>query len=448
MYQPKRQSAAMLALVFFVLSVFPVKRSEALGPLAVLAVAAYDAAGTVVIADVLTSGVSALIGGSIVALAITPSTADAPMRVPLVSDQPTIDAVMPPPAAPATAAKVTKFDWYNNYYYSDCVAAIASNFPRSAGATWQEACSAIGGTASGGGCTKSVAPVSQCNMAETATFLASAVEDCPAGYTESGSSCALVNARAAQPDQKYDVPAAAGGGSGYVAPSSLQEGDAKPAYAAFSGGKVYASGKDSSGRPVQIEYAVSADGTKKYITHYTQMEDATQTTVRTQSITVDSVTGAVTSATTGTAVGSVAPATSVGGVGTVTQGAAVTSGAGSSSSPIVFPSDYARAGEAASAVNTVKTSVDQLKDKFTNSETVDDPTVPDWADHWGATFNPLKAWTMPGHSSQCPVAGFGWNGVTYTIDSHCQLITDHWSALQTASVVVWVISALWILLGA
>lgn len=435
MYQPKRQSAAMMALLVFVFSVFPSKRSEAVVPLVGLAVAALGPSGTVVSADLLVSGVTALIGGSIMALAVTPSTADAPMRVPLVSDQPTIDAAMPPPVVPATVASSPTVMYYGPggaYSYPSAAASCAAGYGPQ-GATCQD-CNASG-----------------CSVyldGNYQTFYSPPwieVSGCPTGYSASGGACGVTAPRAVAADSKYDVPAPVGAG-GFAAPSVAQEADSMPAYASFAGGKVYAQGKNSSGQPVVIEYAKNADGTKTYITHYTQTETSGQTEVKTQSVVVDAATGAVTSAGAQTAVGSIAPATGAGTVPAVTTGAAVTTG--TSSSPIVFPSDYARAGEAASAANTVKTSVDQLKDKFTNSETVDDPTVPDWADHWGATFNPLKAWTMPGHASQCPVAGFGWNGVTYTIDSHCQLITDHWSALQTASVVVWVISALWILLGA
>lgn len=452
----KRIRAFWLAVVFALSVVVPVRQANSAFPLIALGVMAYNAAGAVVTTDILAAGVSALIGGTIVALAITPSTADAPMRVPLVSDQPTIDAVMPPPAAPATAAKVTKFDWYNNFYYSDCVAAIASNFPRSAGATWQEACSAIGGTASGGGCTKSVAPVSQCNMAETATFLAWAVEDCPTGYTQSGSTCVLVNARVAVPDQKYDVPVPAGGGAGYQAPSSGQEGDSMPKYASFSGGKVYASGKDSSGRPVQIEYAVSPDGTKTYITHYTQTEDAAQTTVKTQSITVDRATGQVTGATAATAAGSITAPTSANAVGTVTTGAAITSGA-ASSSPIVFPTDYARAGEAGAAATTINTKLDTLhRDLTEKGADIADPVAPEASAFSNAffngTFGNLLAWRLPAHTSECPTVTFDYmmfsSHQVHHMDAQCTIAEQIRPVLSVVMVVVWTVVALFVLLEA
>lgn len=460
MIQPKRQSAAIMALLVFFFSVFPAKRSEALIPLVGLTVAAIGPGGTLVTADILAAGVSSLIGGSIIALAITPSTADAPMRVPLASDQATIDQAMPPPVAQASTTPNVRYSqgatcsghWgEGSNAAAACVAGSCSE-----AVSWygEPAVSVFSLSYSGSVCSAVIVTTRnsdgyELNRQIQPNRTISANTSCPTGYTASGPVCNLTAVpRAAVPDQKYDVPKPVSAAAGYVAPSTSQEIDSIPKYASFSGGKVYATGKDALGRPTQIEYALNADGSKTYITHYTQMEDATQTTVKTQSVTVDRATGQVTGASTATALGSIASPTAINTAGTVTTGAAVTSGAGSSSSPIVFPTDYARAGEAASAANTVKTSVDQLKDKVTNSETVDDPTVPDWADNWGSTFNPLKAWSMPGHASSCPTGGFEWNGVSYTMNSHCQLILDHWSGLQTAAVVVWTISAIWILLGA
>lgn len=476
-YQPKRQSAAVMALMVFFFSVVPAKRAEAVVPLVGLAVAAIGQGGAIVTADLLASGVTALIGGSIMALAITPSTADAPVRVPLLSDQATIDSVMPPPAAAATAAPIQKegvscrvgsFTKVGATYDEACSTAFSANNAyaneQAGGGTCPRVgystCETYGGYSAGQitvnwtmycmstSCANGVQYGEVFSSGSSAssvyTTASGVINTCGAGYVMSGDSCVLANARVAQPDNKVDIPVSTGSG-GFSAPSASQEADSMPSYASVSGGKVYAQGKNSSGQPVMIEYAKNADGSKTYITHYTQSEDATQTTVKTQSVTVDTATGAVTGAVTGTAVGSISPGTAAGEIPTVSTGTAVTSG--TQVNALVFPTDYARSGEAAQAANTVKTSVDQLKDKMTNSEMVNDPTVPDWADNWGNTFNPLKAWSMPGHTSACPVSGFEWNGVTYTMSSHCQLILDHWSGLQTASVVVWTITALFILLG-
>jgi hypothetical protein len=107
--------------------------------------------------------------------------------------------------------------------------------------------------------------------------------------------------------------------------------------------------------------------------------------------------------------------------------------------------DYARTGEAENAAKPTR-------DKLTNSEEVSDPTLPpDQNFHdsfFKDTFVPLLSWQLPGHASTCPVGSFDWNSSTYTIDTHCQLINDHWSLLSQAMAVVWVIAALFVVMRA
>lgn len=115
---------------------------------------------------------------------------------------------------------------------------------------------------------------------------------------------------------------------------------------------------------------------------------------------------------------------------------------------IVFPSDYARQGEAQQAADSINVKLDKMLEA---SPAPVDPTVPDPGGYtdFGTTFSSLLGWQLPGHTSQCPTAAFNtpWN-TAYTIDSHCQLITNHWSALQAAMAVVWTIIALFIVLRA
>lgn len=120
---------------------------------------------------------------------------------------------------------------------------------------------------------------------------------------------------------------------------------------------------------------------------------------------------------------------------------------------IEFPSDYARQGEAQTAANSINAELGPKIDKIT--ETGADPVDPlqpqgsefDQAFFQG-TFTNLLGWQLPAHTSQCPTSGFDWNGQTYTINSHCQLVADHFSALSTVMAVVWTVLALFILLGA
>lgn len=134
---------------------------------------------------------------------------------------------------------------------------------------------------------------------------------------------------------------------------------------------------------------------------------------------------------------------------------AVTKEASISNQPlnIEFPSDYARQGEAQAAADSINNTLGPKLDKIT--ETGADPTDPaqppgsefDQAFFQG-TFTSLLGWQLPAHTSQCPTSGFDWNGQTYTIDSHCQLVADHFGAFSTVMAVVWTVIALFILLGA
>lgn len=120
---------------------------------------------------------------------------------------------------------------------------------------------------------------------------------------------------------------------------------------------------------------------------------------------------------------------------------------------IEFPSDYARQGEAQTAATSINDTLGPKIDKIT--ETGADPADPlqpqgsefDQAFFQG-TFTGLLGWQLPAHTSQCPTSSFGWNNQTFTMDSHCQLVNNHFSALSTVMAVVWTVLALFILLGA
>lgn len=455
----KRFRAFGLSLVFLFSSVVPVRQANAVIPIAVgLTMQAFGTGGAVVSSNLLTSGVSALIGGVIFGIAMSPTemgdgTNPVGLRIPTIDTPSSVDLAMPPPSAPLSSEGVTKY----NYTSPD----ISGNFTTAMGV-----CSARSAALSaiGGGCGSSatfvvtgVAPIgsdscsftSYCQNIETGNqfwggtstptiYKSAAGVTCPAGYSGSGSTCALSNARAAVPDGKTDAIRSA---SGYSLPTTEQDADGAPAYASSANGVIHVSGRDSGGRPVKIEYAVSPDGTKTYVTHYTQTEAGGQSVVQSQAVTIDSASGAVTGVTAATAAGSIQ------GVGTVAP-TVVTTGAAVLPADITFPSDYARSGEAAAAANVVKTAVDALADPLKTTETLNDPLAPDYVDPWNTTFSGLKGWALPGHSSSCPVGSFDFNGSTFAIDAHCQLIQNHFGVLQGAMYVVWVVLALFVVLGA
>lgn len=121
---------------------------------------------------------------------------------------------------------------------------------------------------------------------------------------------------------------------------------------------------------------------------------------------------------------------------------------GGSGNTITFPDDYARQG----TLQSVDSGVSTLHKDLTDTSNVDDPTIPDQSrfaeSFFSGTFDGLKGWSLPGHVSQCPTGSFVWNSTSYTIDAHCQLVNDHFNALQAAMAVVWSLLALFIVLKA
>jgi len=113
-----------------------------------------------------------------------------------------------------------------------------------------------------------------------------------------------------------------------------------------------------------------------------------------------------------------------------------------------WPDDYSREG----TLQAVKAGTEQLHKDLTDTLPSDDPSPPGdslFSDaFFNGTFDALKAWSVPGHTSTCPTGSFSWNSVTYTIDSHCQLVADHFNALQAAMTVVWSLLALFVVLRA
>lgn len=455
--QAKRIRALALSLWFALSVVVPVKRANAAFPLVALAVAAYNSAGALVTADLLAAGGTALIGGTIAALAITPNNADAPMRVPLMSDKPTIDAVMPPPANPGTVPASTSYTYCGGNPVSVCFQNDLESCNRN-GASGSPQYNCTGSVScSGGGanCTGSINMAGGFTYSYTVGYSGTPTQTCPAGSVSSGSQCVVTNPREAVPDNKKDIQRSA---SGF---SAAGDADPLPSYAQVQNGVVYASGKNSSGNPVMIEYSVSADGSKTYVRHYVQSEDSAQSTVKAQTLVVDNATGTIQSASAATTAGAVTPATGAGSIPSVATGAAVTAGAGSQ--PIVFPTDYARAGEAALAassvtakLDTVKTSVESLKEApAVENPDISTPTLSGAQDTFYGNDNKiigLLGWHVPGFTGICPTAdiNFDWKDFSYhgRFESHCAYADQFRATAATIFDALWVIVAFFIVLGA
>jgi hypothetical protein len=127
----------------------------------------------------------------------------------------------------------------------------------------------------------------------------------------------------------------------------------------------------------------------------------------------------------------------------------------SGSSPVIFPNDYARTGEAAAAANILAPKLDTLHQDLSVVANVADPLEVDQATMptFGTTFDNLKAWNLPAHASTCPAPDIDLSSVfgaghVYHFNAHCQLVQDHFAALQAAMMVCWSLMAMFVVLRA
>jgi len=443
----KRFRAWALIVSFSLSILVPVRPASAVVPIVGLAIAAIAPTGAVLAADILTAGVTALIGGTIAALALSPSTADAPVRVPLLSDTATIDKVMVPPTAPSSAqATVTggkpensaTVTAYRSAYDSQsgwsfgvtdpsldyCLANFVANLANRRCVVNTQSAANYG--VAYGNCTSGCVSITPSTS-------------CPSGYSVSGTSCNLSNPRLAVSDNKSDLTRATGGYS------SGGDVDALPSYAAISGTKAVAYGTNSKGEPLIFTVSNSTDGTISNIQIQTQTTAGGQSAIETRNFAINAATGQVTSASSALNSGSLS------GVGT---GATASTGSAVSNQDIVFPSDYARSGEAANAAQSIKTAIEAQTD--ISQASLADPAIPDagqFSDSFfPTTFDGLLNWTVPAHTSQCPTADlsfdFWGHHFGLLMDAHCTIYDNVKTQLTASMLVVWVVAALFIVLGA
>lgn len=411
---------------FTVASVFvPYRQAKAVLPLVPVALALVDAAGAVLASDALLAAGTSLLGAMAV-VAVLGMPGDTSIRIPLTDDQTATDAAMPAPAAPGSAAVSTSTcgRWYGltpSYHALPEVCGISS---------YEQACS---GTVYNG----------KCFVGQTTYdyFSSSTKSTCPAGYTASGTSCVLSSARLAVSDNKYDV---ARSGGQLSAPTS--EADSSPGNFQISNGSGVIWGTDANGRPFVT--TITPSGTGSTISTQSQSGGVIQT----NSITLAGD-GSITQAQSGTASGSISLPTTAGAVPTVTTGAATTP------IDITFPTDYARQGEASTAANTINTRLDKIHDDLSKTATApEDLVAPDASEFtsgfFDETFDSLRAWRLPGHSGQCPTADLSFTFWGHFFDlnltAHCQILESDSvrSVAEVSLQVVWLLAALFIVLGA
>lgn len=276
---------------------------------------------------------------------------------------------------------------------------------------------------------------------------------CANGYTFTNNECHLTNPRVASPDDFSDQKRTGETFSTY-------DGEAPSEFDAFlsrstvsvNNDKITINGRDeTSSQPQTVSVRNTSDGGSvlQVATQKTDSLGRTYTEVKDVVISPSGVVSSVQASQQATY------NTWNSSTNTYTSSATATSTYTpvTSSGEIVFPSDYAKAGEAAAAAASINANLGPKLDKIT--ETGADPTDPilpgdaEWTPvFFNGTFTNLLGWSMPSHSSQCPTGSFAWNNSTYTIDSHCQLVNNHFSLFSVVMVVIWTIGALFILLAA
>lgn len=265
---------------------------------------------------------------------------------------------------------------------------------------------------------------------------------CPAGYVVdvSGSSCVLSDPRAASPDNNCDYTRS---GSALAVLSDPDCGGGAQLMNCNADGSVCTQTGTNpvTGQPRTIEIRTNPGGGSTIIQRdenligNTTVTDSTTVTIS-PSGTVDSVAGETTS-------------------GPLPTPGTAPSGAPVQPVEIIFPSDYARTGEAQTAANTLAPKIDRIGDALTTTTATTDPVEPLAADMpwFGTTFSGLTGWTLPGHVSTCPTPSLDLSmvlgaGHVYVMQDHCALIQNNQASMRAAAIAGWLILALFVFLRA
>jgi hypothetical protein len=259
---------------------------------------------------------------------------------------------------------------------------------------------------------------------------------CPLGY--SGIPCLIVDARAAAPDNKCDFGRSGGGFAMITDPDCAKNLNVK----GNTDGSLDFTGKDANGRPVTVLFQpTAAGGTAVGIS--VQGADAAGNTVNTNLNLNVNPQGVIDGATQTQTTPSGAPASSP----------AVNPATGTTPATTTTPStDYARQGEAAAATAPVTAELVKLNANYAPVTPID-PTVPLNADvpTFGNVFDNLFGFRLPQHTSACPTPTLTLTGLgmgIYTLDSHCNLLNSNYAPLRTSMIIVYLLSALFIVLRA
>lgn len=383
------------------------------------------------------------------------------VRIPL-RDQPA--NAVPAPSAPATTSPVPQYCWGNSIGWlwtsssqtcgfgsrdaaEDALATATNTLANYSGANTLYGCH-------GGWPNAPVKTASSACFAVPNASVTTGATVCPDGYTASGPSCALQNARVVTIDKACDLERAGSALAMISDPDCAASGDALPVIC--DGVNFWCGGRGvNNGQPVQYKITPQTAGGSTVQVQQQQVVNG-QTQIKTTNIEVSS--GGIVESVSGQVQAGTLSAPS-GATATVTPLAPTIDTATNPQAPsgqaITFPSDYARTGEAASASTGIQTKLDTLHNDLTTTTNTTDPTEPTVADMpgWGNTFTNLVSWQLPAHSSTCPTPSLDLSNVlgagkVFVMNSHCTLINDHFNALQAAMTVVWSVLALFIVLRA
>lgn len=458
----KKQFLAVLLLISLVF--FPARDSHAFIPLAVAA-AVYGgdaAAGTV--GSLIASGSGAsgawlagLVGTAMTMLSIQDSTGANKIQIPLTTGTP-----IKAPSAPATATQTSGWYW----------TAAANTCPGGTSGLTHNGFASLASALADFAAAENVEP--KCSP-QTYQYYATATQacyttngvnpycysptgvingsSCPAGYTVSGSSCNLSNAFAVTHDNTQTFSRS---GNSYSPITGDQIGllSGGQATTSVSNDTINFSSVSSTGHDQNTIVIANSNGTTMSV--QTMLIDQAGTNyIQTNTLQYDT-TGTVTSATQSNTSGSLQPsATNPAVLVPVAAPAGSLAPQTVPTGTITFPNDYARTGEATTAANILSPKLDLLHHDLSDTATVADPLAvdPTTMPSFGTTFDNLKAWNLPAHTSTCPAPDIDLSGVfgaghVYHFNAHCQLIQDHFAALQAAMMVCWSLMAMFVVLRA
>lgn len=154
---------------------------------------------------------------------------------------------------------------------------------------------------------------------------------------------------------------------------------------------------------------------------------------------------------TNTAVNATTAAVNSQGSSIVSQLQSNASGAASAASSIVAAINANGSSGGSSGAASTVAAINVMASGISGNVGLVDPSAVSGVPDTSSSFAALKGWTLPAHSSACPVAVLDFSGMglrSYTMDQHCNLMSNNFGVLSTAMVAVWILLALFIVLSA